>query len=277
MKDPSVLPTNSRLLRFTGSLPALLDQVIDGQPLYLHARNDLTELAGIVSLGASIHDEAEGELLFPEDGLSILLSEVKAIHAVSPDHTGNPSLSIEVAIDGEPRRLTLLASPEINGMERFAAGIAGQPSEILVMEEYVSWKKEFTRIPMVCPCCKEAEEKRSLLAEQNPLAAIFRNAIDNRTSLRCELLSKGLNFSSWIEPARLRIKDSKIGLICENGTAMLQVDAARCHLLTIKRQTIDGEQVTQIGIHDSLAHRHMILSAKGWDKAAVWCQFFPKP
>ena len=230
-----------------------------------------------MSLGAAIHDEAEGEFLFPEDGLCISLREVEAIHAVSLDHNGNPSLSLEVAMDGEPRRLTLLATPEINGMKQFAVGIAGQPSEILVMEEYVSWKKGFTRIPMVCPCCKEAQEKRSLLAEHNPLVAIFRNAIDNRTSLRCEFLSSGLNFSSWIEPARLRITNSKIELICENGTAMLQVDAARCHLLTIKRQTIDGERVTQIGIHDSLAHRHMTLSAKGWDKAAVWGQFFPKP
>lgn len=270
MHHPNPYQIDRRTLKFNGPLPSLLQGVAGGGPLYVHARNWLAELAAIVPLTGMVTDESENSLFFPEQGLHLSLGAVQAVHGVVIDYRTRQALALEIATRGEPRTLSVVAIPNISNMEHFTRCLDHHPAEILREEDYQQWREEFITHPMLCPCCEASAAERRSQPERNPLTRIFCHAIEHGLDLRCHLISRVAGFTTWLRPKNLQLSNDMLGVIAEDGKSMLEVDPGVCHMLRIVCRVVDDEPFTEILLYDALGDLHLTISARGWDKDAVW-------
>lgn len=270
MRHPNSHQVASRSLRFTGSLPSMLQSITLGGPLYVHARNWMVELASIIHLSDLVVDEESNTALFPEAGLHLSLGAVEAVHGVEIDYRSRHALALEIATPGEPRAVSIVAIPNISDLEHFRSCMNHHPSEILREEEYRRWREEFIVLPVICPCCQSAAEERRAHPENNPLTRVFCHAIEENLPLLCRVVSPIFGFSTWLTPKNLQLANGILGAISEDGRSMLEVDFGVCHTLRIVCRLLDDEPFSEINLYDSVGELHLSIAARGWDKEAIW-------
>lgn len=256
--------------RFRDSVPALFQSITCGGPLYLHTRNWMAELAAIVDPGDPVIDDHEDSVLLPEAGLQLSLPAVEVVHGVGINYQSRRALALEFATFGEPRSLSIVAIPNISNLGYFRKCMELHHSEVLSEGEYQAWRNDFMVRPSLCPCCAGAAEMRREDSESHPLTRIVCEAIERNLPLRCQMVSEVLGFSRWITPKNLRFSEGILGVIADDGKSMLEVDLGMCHSMRIVRRRIDDEAFSEINLYDSLGLLHLRISARGWDREAVW-------
>ncbi|MES2476040.1 MAG: hypothetical protein V4640_09680 [Verrucomicrobiota bacterium] len=268
MKRTHPYQTSRRALRFTGPIAPLLQDIASGGPLYVHARNRMAELASIVPLADLV---VEGDdWFFPDGGANLSATSMIAVHAVELNCRTRSAMALEIATPGEPRTLSIVASPDFSDVERFTRCLNRHPAEMVETEEYQQWRDEITHVPVMCPCCKNSADERRANPERNPLTRIFCHAIENRRSFRCRIVSPVVGVSAWLRPGNLRLSGGFVSLMAEDGRSMLEVDLGVCHLLRIERRLLDAERFTEIQLYDSLGELHLTLATRGWQIDEVW-------
>lgn len=270
MHQPNPPQVARRTLRFTGPAPSLLQAVASGGPLYVHARNWMTELAAIVPLSEMVSDEDGKSVFFPENGLHLSLAAVEAVHGVEIDYRTRQALALEIATHGEPRTLSVVAIPNISEMEHFTRCLNHHPADILREDQYQQWRDEHIIRPMICPCCQAAADERRSYPERNPLTRMFCHAIEQELELRCSLISPVVGFTTWLKPKNLQLANGILGVIADDGKSMLEVDFGVCHTLRIVCAMMDGERFTEMILFDSLGNPHFKIAAREWEMDAAW-------
>lgn len=261
-------PTRRRALRFTGPVAPLLQDLSASGPLYVHARNRMAELAAIMTLSDLV---AEGDdWFFPDSGLNLSAGAVEVVHAIGLECRSGDAMALEIATAGEPRTLSIVASPDFSDMDGFTRSLNRHPAGVVENDEYRRWREEFTQQTIMCPCCQTAAEERRANPEPNPLTRILRHAIENNHPLRCGIVSPVVGLTTWLRPSNLRITGGFVSAISEDGRSMLEVDLGVCHMLRIERRLLDAERFTELRLYDSLGVLHLTLAAKGWKIARVW-------
>lgn len=273
MRTPESFEIARRALRFPGPLTPMLSGMAKTGPLYVHSRNWMAEMASIVPLAGMVEDESENSVFFPEDGLHLALDAVEAVHGVEIDCRGKRALALEIATLGEPRSLSIVAIPHVSDVARFSVCLNRHPAQVLDEEEYQQWREDFLVRPVICPCCQAAADERRAYPERNPLTRVFCDAIDRDIELRCTLVSPVFGFSTWLKPGHLQFTNGILGVIAEDGQSMLEIDPGVCHTLRIVCRQIDDEPFSEIHLYDSVGTLHFKISARGWDKEAVWRGF----
>lgn len=268
MKRTLFYQTSRRALRFTGPIAPLLQDIATGGPLYVHARNRMAELAAIVPLADLV---VEGDdWFFPDGGVNLSANSMIAVHAVELNCRTRPAMALEIATPGEPRSLSIVASPDFSDVESFTRSLNRHPAEMVEKEEYQQWRDEITHVPVMCPCCQSSADERRANPERNPLTRIFCHAIETQRSILCAIVSPVVSFSAWLRPGNVQLSGGFIRVIAEDGRSMLEVDLGVCHLLRIERRLLDAERFTEIQLYDSLGERHLTLATKGWKIDEAW-------
>jgi hypothetical protein len=263
-------PTARRNLRYSGSVPSLLESLTGDLPLYVHARNWLAELATIAPLTGLLIDESDQTAIFPEQGLVIALGQVAAVHGVPLLYGAHQTWALEIAAAGEPRAVSIVAIPEFSDMEHFTRSLHRHPADVLCDAEYRQWREAFAVIPPMCPCCHAAAEERRTNPERNPLARIFWHSIESQLALRCQIISPAMGFSCWLTPKTLEFSKRGLTVLAEGGRSLLEVDVGICHSLQMVCRLIDAEPFTEIHLYDSLGELHLQIAACGWHYEAIW-------
>ncbi len=241
-----------------------------GSPLFIQAANALAVLSTVEPLGEMAGDCCGQRVFSPENGLDLAINDIVRIHRVELKIPGESILSVEFALAGDPRALTIAAPPGHVDAPLFRSRVDGLPGRPVGHKSYESWCRGFSREPVLCPCCKEAAVRRRANPAAHPVAAIFRHAIGNGLPLRCTLKGDACGLTSAIMPGMLDFEDGGINLMGNDGTTQLGIDPGICHSLMVEPLTLDGERHSVLRLFDSLGHQRLELSTPGWHACPVW-------
>lgn len=263
--------TARRYRRLEESPAAVLENLPFGNPLYVHARNWMAEMAAIIPISGCFPTD-DGWLSFPEQGLSLHLPAIHHLHSVSVDHPSRPSVALEIATQGEPRSVSIAAIPLFSDIASLEQSLATHPSLDLTSDEYDAWRSSHLIRPTACPCCADAAKSRRENAADSPLARIFSETIEAKRTLHCQLSSDSFRFSRSFVPNELNIRKGQIVLTGDDHTALLEIDPGICHSLKFNRELIDGEPSTLLHIANSLGRTELVISTEGFEVCSKWAQ-----
>lgn len=258
-----------RYRRIEESPSTVLSELCHGNPLYLHARNWMSEMAAITPLTGSFAND-DGWFSLPEQGLNVYLPGIRHLHAISIDHPSRPSVALEIATHGEPRSVSFAAIPLFSDIGAFRDCLSIHPAQELSSEEYDAWRAGHIVRPVACSCCAEAAKNRRKNLGDNPLSLIFAEAVENRRPLHCHLRSGTFRFAHTFVPGELLLQGGHIGLTGEGQMAMLEIDPGLCHSLTFDRTRIDADPMTILSLSNSLGETEMTIATPGFDACAEW-------
>jgi hypothetical protein len=267
------LPAAGRSLRFSGPVENLLEDISNGDRLYIYQRNRLCELAIITSLGNPVYDRSQGHLLFPENALVLSLPAVDFVHGVTVQQGGTLAYVLEFAMKGEPRAICIAAIPDVSNVERFGIVMARHPSTILTAKEFEQWQKSAAVPHPVCPCCEHEAKRRREHPEDHPLTAIFNHALTNRVPLHCNLESPHRTFSTWILPRDLHHRSGILGIVSDDEHALLEIDLGLIHSMDIRQQKVDGQQFAVLKLYDSVGTLHFTICSLEPEMEGIWRGF----
>ena len=262
--------TTHRYRRIEESPSAVLSSLPGDNPLYVHARNWMSEMAVITPLTDSFTDEDGDWLSFPERGLNLFLPGVLHLHAISIDHQSRPSVALEIATPGEPRSVSFAAIPRFSDVAVFADALSRHPSQEMTPDEYNAWRTDHLIRPRACPCCADAAEDRRRDLSENPLSRIFAEAIEKERTLHCRLRSVAFGFSSSFVPSDLLLRKGRIAITSRDHMAMLEIDPGFCHRLNFNRCRIDAEPMTRLSVSNSLGETELVIETAGPETFAEW-------
>lgn len=239
-------------------------------PLLIHAANAMAGLAAIMPLGGIVGSEDGGTLFFPDAGLEIALDRIDAMHGIDLPMGDRSTLSVEFAMRGDPRALAIASIPPHGNADSFRHRLLALRFTSLDPSIYQKWCRDYTRHPVMCPCCSAAATKRRGDPAGNPMARMFEQAILSSTPLRCTLLSPSCGFASWLIPADLCFGNGRLELTGNGGASLLELDPGICHSLAITRRRLDGENFSVMRLFDSKGEAHLEIATPGWRAAADW-------
>jgi hypothetical protein len=257
-------------VRFDGPPELLLLSMTCETPLYIHAGNWMAGLCAVTPLREMIGNHTGTRVFFPEDGLQVSLEDIEAIHGIDLETGEDSTLSVEFAIQGLPRAISIAALPNLSDAPRFRRSLRHQRAAVLTNDEYQQWSDSHTRRPAMCPCCAASAEQRRAAPQHNPLSRIFRHAIQHAVPLRCGIVSPAYGFTAWLTPGAIDFDDGRIELTGTDGMSMLEFDPGACHSLAVIRERLDDEPFTIMRLFDSTGNLRLEIGTPGWEAESTW-------
>jgi len=242
-------------------------------PVFMQAANPLAQVCKLVPLGEMVGAQEGNRVFFPQSGLEVTLDDIERIHLVELETPGESTLSIEFAVTGDPRALILAAPGKWTDAGSIRRRICGFSKHALAHDKYETWCRDFTREPVLCPCCSVAAAKRRADPSLHPVAAIFHHALRHGMRLRCVLKSEACGLSVEILPGELDLSEGRISLTGADGTSHVSLDPGLCHAIGVETRDLDGEAHSMLRLYDQHGHLALEISTPGKQAAAVWCQF----
>ncbi|MES2997026.1 MAG: hypothetical protein V4733_09485 [Verrucomicrobiota bacterium] len=244
-----------------------------GAQACVQVANRIAGLGVMLTLHDLTPDDTRRFLSFPENGLHFAPEEVTAIHGIDLHGSACTAFSLEFAIAGEPRAVSIALTPQESGQrtvqEHLIAFAAGEIDET----EYDRWHDENQATAKMCPCCLETANHRRANPRATPLARILRCAAAHKTALRCSILAPEYGFSTWLTPGTTICRNGRIEVASWHEPAVLEIDPGACHSYWIGTERLDGEWFTTMRVFDSHGCPHLQISARGRSHTARWEPF----
>lgn len=260
-----------RYRRIEESPATVLNGLCRDNPLYVHTRIWMSEMAGILPITETLATD-DNWLSYPEQGLNLFLPAIRHMHAVSINHPSRPSTALEIATHGEPRSVSFAAIPLFSDIAAFRESLSVHPSLDLSAEEYDAWRGDHLVRPTACTCCAEAAKNRRKNIANSPLSRIFTDAIESRIPLHCQIRSDSFRFANTFIPGELITQNGHITLTSDDHKSMLEIDPGLCHALTFDRVRIDDEPMSFLNLSNSLGETELIISTPGFEACSDWIQ-----
>lgn len=271
MNAPESL-THRRCFVFDVSPERLLMAMRCQSPWFIQAANALAVLATVEPLGDMAGACCGQQVFFPENGLDLAINDVARIHLVELQGPTGTIVSVEFALAGDPRALTIAAPPGHPDAVSLRIRLERLKKHLIAEKTYQEWCHGYTREPVLCPCCKEAAQKRRTQPAAHPAAGILRHAMDQSLPLRCTLKSNACGLTTTIQPAFLDFDDGGIQLTGIDGSSQLGIDPGLCHAIAVEPLTLDGEKHSVFRLMDSLGRINLEISTPGWYACKVWVE-----
>ncbi len=256
--------------RILSSPAAVLSDLCDPMPLYIHARNWMAEMTMITPLTACLVDDGQDWISFPEQGLNLSLTAIEYLHSVAVEHPSRSSLGLEIATRGEPRSVSIAAIPALSNLAGFTAKLARHDSEFMATKEYEQWRGRQLIRPSACPCCAQAAEDRRENVAASPLAKILSAVVNECRPLHCRLFSPAFRLALSLVPKSILLNQGRIILAGSDDMSLLEIDPGLCHSITIHRRRIDAEMITSMRIYNSLGVPELTVETPGHESYDDW-------
>lgn len=210
----------------------------------------------------------DGIWTFPALGLSIHPDRIAAIHASPmprlPGHAGIIELDL---LDGD--RVSFAVSSGSEPARRFHEIIGTFGKGDITCRELEAWRGKLRPPLTMCPCCREAGEKRVARPQDHPLARILHHCASESIELHLEIRQPGFSLSGFLTPAPLGTAKG-IVLNSVDRLTILRIDPLLLHSLWILPLTIDLECRATVQAYDPLGQLLVSLSCAQPELVPFW-------
>lgn len=232
-------------------LPEFVERLPELGVVYVQARTDCGGAGKLCELTPVYIDYESHTLCSPAVGLMVSLDECKGVNATSNGESGSAMCGFDFEFESRPCGLSIYALPLVSDMDCYTSLIDQFFGKPLDREDLDEWREGYSPANYHCDNCERAGLYRAKYPERHPVCEIFQGLIGNQTRVFSRVMSSYSDLSISLEPENIVI-DSGIVSVIGNDSSVLALHMHNLHALVIKRKTVDGSDVSAIGIYNSL-------------------------